>query len=598
METAVGRRHGPGKRVILTVGTDCAIGKMSVALELRRAAARGRAVRASFVPTGQTGMMIEGWGVAVDRLISDFAQGTVEWLVEQGEAPRRLGDRRGPGLARPPGLLVGDARPDPRRDAAGDGPRPQARPDRARLRPPARGVVPDRRRCRPFIELHERVAGLVAPSKVVAIALNTSLIADDDEARRVIAGDRGRDRACRPTTRSGSGRTALWAAIRERRRRLPWAAGLVSLHATRSCHLAPARPVPDRPLATTTPGTRSRRSSSSSATTGTRARRDRGGLPGPLLRRDAGDDGGGLAAAPRRGRRARADRGRARRRATGAMDARDPRPRRARSARIDIALHDLAGKVARPAGPRRCSACRPTSRRPTSRSASTSPRSSPSGRAAPPTSRRSRSRSAARPTSRRSRRSAPSSAARSGSTPTPAGRRDDAVALLPELVDLGVELIEQPFPARAPRDLGWLQERSVAADRRRRERGHHRGPRGARRRRRRGQREAREVRRHRAGRADARAGARARLPDVPRLHGGDVGRDRRSAVVASLADWVDLDGCLLLADDPFEGLELDDDKRWRLADGPGLGLSPRERRLNRSQRTFTHGRSPNARSCG
>src|SRR6202795_5383305 len=84
METAVGRRHGPGKRVILTVGTDCAIGKMSVALELRRAAlAAGD--RAAFVPTGQTGMMIEGWGVAVDRLISDFAQGTVEWMIERGE---------------------------------------------------------------------------------------------------------------------------------------------------------------------------------------------------------------------------------------------------------------------------------------------------------------------------------------------------------------------------------------------------------------------------------------------------------------------------------------------------------------------------------
>jgi uncharacterized NAD-dependent epimerase/dehydratase family protein len=38
MDCAVGRRHLPGKRVILTVGTDCAIGKMSVALELRRAA--------------------------------------------------------------------------------------------------------------------------------------------------------------------------------------------------------------------------------------------------------------------------------------------------------------------------------------------------------------------------------------------------------------------------------------------------------------------------------------------------------------------------------------------------------------------------------
>ena len=88
METAVGRRHGPGKRVILTVGTDCAIGKMSVALELRRAA-RDAGRSASFVPTGQTGMMIDGWGAAVDRLISDFAQGTVEWMVEEGE---RRGD--------------------------------------------------------------------------------------------------------------------------------------------------------------------------------------------------------------------------------------------------------------------------------------------------------------------------------------------------------------------------------------------------------------------------------------------------------------------------------------------------------------------------
>jgi hypothetical protein len=48
-----------------------------------------------------------------------------------------------------------------------------------------------------------------------------------------------------------------------------------------------------------------------------------------------------------------------------------------------------------------------------------------------------------------------------------------------------------------------------------------------------------------------------------------------SAVVASLADWVDLDGCLLLADDPFIGLELDADHRWRLSQQPGLGLSRR-----------------------
>jgi uncharacterized NAD-dependent epimerase/dehydratase family protein len=85
METTVGRRHEPGKRVILTVGTDCAIGKMSVALELV-ASARRDGSAAVMVPTGQTGMMIEGWGCAVDRVISDFTNGTVEWLVEQGES--------------------------------------------------------------------------------------------------------------------------------------------------------------------------------------------------------------------------------------------------------------------------------------------------------------------------------------------------------------------------------------------------------------------------------------------------------------------------------------------------------------------------------
>ena len=48
-----------------------------------------------------------------------------------------------------------------------------------------------------------------------------------------------------------------------------------------------------------------------------------------------------------------------------------------------------------------------------------------------------------------------------------------------------------------------------------------------------------------------------------------------SAAVASLADWVDLDGNLLLADDPFSGLELGADCRWLLADRPGLGVERR-----------------------
>ena len=57
METTVGRRHLPGKRVILTVGTDSAIGKMSVALELVAAAHRD-GTSAVMVPTGQTGMTL------------------------------------------------------------------------------------------------------------------------------------------------------------------------------------------------------------------------------------------------------------------------------------------------------------------------------------------------------------------------------------------------------------------------------------------------------------------------------------------------------------------------------------------------------------
>ncbi|MDP9023818.1 MAG: DUF1611 domain-containing protein [Candidatus Eremiobacteraeota bacterium] len=66
--------------VVLMVGNDCAVGKMTVALELAAAAQR-RGKRSSFVPTGQTGIMIAGWGIAVDRVISDFASGAAEALV-------------------------------------------------------------------------------------------------------------------------------------------------------------------------------------------------------------------------------------------------------------------------------------------------------------------------------------------------------------------------------------------------------------------------------------------------------------------------------------------------------------------------------------
>jgi L-alanine-DL-glutamate epimerase-like enolase superfamily enzyme len=46
-----------------------------------------------------------------------------------------------------------------------------------------------------------------------------------------------------------------------------------------------------------------------------------------------------------------------------------------------------------------------------------------------------------------------------------------------------------------------------------------------------------------------------------------------SVAVASLADWIDLDGNLLLAEDPFEGLVLGEDCRWQPGDRPGLGVT-------------------------
>jgi L-Ala-D/L-Glu epimerase len=151
--------------------------------------------------------------------------------------------------------------------------------------------------------------------------------------------------------------------------------------------------------------------------------------------------------------------------------------------------------------------------------------------------------------------------------------RDDAQRLLPDLVDLGVELIEQPFPARAYRDLAWLQDRStlpIVAD------------------------ESCVLPEDLEALDGVVAGINVKLAKCggigPAYRMLDQGREMgfrtflgcmeetsvgiaASAVVASLAEWVDLDGNLLLAADPFEGLRLAPDKRWQLPDRPGLGLT-------------------------
>ena len=152
---------------------------------------------------------------------------------------------------------------------------------------------------------------------------------------------------------------------------------------------------------------------------------------------------------------------------------------------------------------------------------------------------------------------------------------ETARSLLPAMVDLGVELIEQPFPATR---LGWLadlQQRSslpIVAD------------------------ESCVTIEDLDALVGVTAGVNVKLAKCggPGPAAQMLARARElgfrtflgcmeetsmaiaaSAAVASLADWVDLDGNLLLADDPFGGLTLGEDHRWRLTDAPGLGVERR-----------------------
>ncbi len=71
--------------VVATVGTDCSVGKMTATRELYETA-REEGMDAAFVATGQTGILIEGEGIPVDRVVSDFAAGAVERMVLEAGA--------------------------------------------------------------------------------------------------------------------------------------------------------------------------------------------------------------------------------------------------------------------------------------------------------------------------------------------------------------------------------------------------------------------------------------------------------------------------------------------------------------------------------
>ena len=169
-------------KIVLTVGSDCAIGKKTVAVELDTEARR-RGLDSVFVPTGQTGIAIAGWGIAVDAVVSDFLAGAAEQLVVEGA--RRGGKLllvEGQGSIVHPlysgvtlGLMHGSA------------PHGFVLCHRAGATEiegcPGHPIPP----LQELVELHERIALPARPARVVCIALNTAALPSDDDARAEIA---------------------------------------------------------------------------------------------------------------------------------------------------------------------------------------------------------------------------------------------------------------------------------------------------------------------------------------------------------------------------------------------------------------------------
>jgi len=167
-------------QVVLTVGSDCAIGKMTVSLELDREAQK-RGLRSVFVPTGQTGIAIAGWGISVDAVVSDFLAGAAERLVVEGAEKGDLLWVEGQGALLHPaysgvtlGLMHGSA------------PHAYVLCHQAGSTViegyPEHAIPP----LSELVELHERASLPARPARVACIALNTRALGEA-EARAAVA---------------------------------------------------------------------------------------------------------------------------------------------------------------------------------------------------------------------------------------------------------------------------------------------------------------------------------------------------------------------------------------------------------------------------
>jgi uncharacterized NAD-dependent epimerase/dehydratase family protein len=189
-----------GALSVLLVGSDCAIGKMTVALELDREAKR-RGVRSEFVPTGQTGIAIAGWGISVDAVVADFIAGAAEQLVLEGV--RRGGEVlfvEGQGSLLHPkysgvtmGLMHGSA-PHAYVLCHKAGERFVDEDERFPI-PPLSELA----------DLYERLSLLARPARVAAVALNTSALGEEEARAAVAAAERETGLPANDPVRFGAG---------------------------------------------------------------------------------------------------------------------------------------------------------------------------------------------------------------------------------------------------------------------------------------------------------------------------------------------------------------------------------------------------------
>lgn len=187
LPVATGRARTVDSTIILSVGTDCNIGKMTAQLQVRDAL-REAGESVAFAPTGQTGILIEGWGTSVDAVVADFIGGAAEELVLEAAGKGDIVLVEGQGSIIHPGYsgvtygLIHGSMPHAFLFCA--------QPSRKTINNNPWLKIPP---LADLIRLHEQIVEPLRPAPVIAVALNTFDLSDAKarEAIERVAGETG-----------------------------------------------------------------------------------------------------------------------------------------------------------------------------------------------------------------------------------------------------------------------------------------------------------------------------------------------------------------------------------------------------------------------